>query len=282
MISTRGSGGTVASSAGDLVGSLGRVGADPDLVAEVNEDSASGAADDNSIHFPGGDGLIMSGDDTSFVDLILGPTTVEAWVNVDEYAQEWEDIFRLENTLKLGFHNGSIVFTTLGVYDYLSEVPVPAGDWHHVAVVWEPGVGATFYLDGVESAFVAHTGLARDPENTDISIGWSHGQTSMLIGSIDRLRMHAAMLDPADLDSDAANPKGVYDSHCRRFRSRQPALRRTLVPRVLKRIRSCVPVFPNLWPEQRVKAAIPPSPSMGSIPALSSRMTTACCRLKET
>ena len=196
-----GSGNTTTSNPGGLVGTLG-LSNPPDLTGAivVNNDNPAGAANDKSIQFTGVDGLSAAGEQAAFEDLIQNPLTVEAWVKVDQFAQEWEDVFRLGNSLKLGFHNGNIVWTTLGVLDWQSEVPVPAGEWHHIAVAWTPGDIAIFYLDGEEVNSIIDAGPARALQNSLLSIGSSHTASSILIGSIDRLRIHNAVLEPAQLD----------------------------------------------------------------------------------
>ncbi len=205
-----GSGNTTTSNPGGLVGTLG-LSNPPDLTGAivVNSDNPAGAANDKSIQFTGVDGLSAAGEQAAFEDLIQNPLTVEAWVKVDQFAQEWEDVFRLGNSLKLGFHNGNMVWTTLGVLDWQSEVPVPAGEWHHIAVAWTPGDIAIFYLDGEEVNSIIDAGPARALQNSLLSIGSSHTASSILIGSIDRLRIHNAVLEPAQLDSVAATPKAV-------------------------------------------------------------------------
>ncbi len=205
-----GSGNTTTDSVSGLVGTLGLTNP-PDVsgAVVVNDDNPAGAANDKSMQFTGVDGLSAAGEQAAFADLIQNPLTVEAWVKVDQYAQTWEDIFRIGNSLKLGFNNGNIVWTTLGVYDWLSQVPVPAGEWHHIAVTWVPGDIAVFYLDGEEANVLGHTGLARALQNNLLSIGSSHTASSILIGSIDRLRIHNTILEPAQLDSVANAPKPV-------------------------------------------------------------------------
>jgi hypothetical protein len=208
-----GSGLITTSSVGNFTGAFG-LPDQPDLTGAivVNDDSPAGTVADKSIQFTGVDGLTTQVDRAILTNLIANPLTVEAWVKVDEFAQTWEDIFRLGNSLKLGFNNGNIVFTTLGVYDWLSAVPVSTGEWHHIAVAWTPTDSAIFYLDGQEVNFMVHAGAARALQNNMLSIGASHTASSMLIGSIDRLRIHSVLLEPDQLDSDGGNPKAAQSS----------------------------------------------------------------------
>ncbi len=206
-----GSGETVSSTEGNLEGTFG-FSVDPESLAQINDDSPSGAEGDTSLFLPGSDGLSASVEVAPVTDIIQGPMTMETWVTIDEFDETWEDIFRIGNTVKLGFNNGNLLFTTLGVLDWFTEVPMPVGEWHHFAVVWTPEVDAVFYFDGEEVAAVADDRPARTPQNDNLSIGSSHTLSSPLNGSLDRFRIHQAALTPDQLDSDPANPMEALDS----------------------------------------------------------------------
>lgn len=182
--------------------------------AVVVQESASGIAGDNSIKFNGTEGIIADPGDNFFLDdLLFLPHTVEAWVKIDQFSETWVDIFRYASSVKMGFNNGNLIYTYLGVIDIFPQVDIPItpGEWHHIAVSCDLGIGVYFYLDGVEAAFYPLDSAPREPdEASDLTIGWS-GSASILEGAIDRFRMHTGILGPDELDSVADDPKPVYD-----------------------------------------------------------------------
>lgn len=199
-----GSGSTVTDNNGEFVANLG-VALDPSLLPASETASPSGKAGDRSFR-PNG-GLLVYDDVNPVLAVQQGPLTVEAWVKPDELLG-WRDICRIGNSLKAGFADSTLVFTLLGIVDVQTTVQVPLdGKWHHVAYVWEAGVGVTFFLDGVQAAFVEATGAARNYQNQQLSLGSSYDGSSNFNGLLDRVRIHNALLTAADLDSAAATAK---------------------------------------------------------------------------
>ncbi|MGI6455362.1 MAG: LamG-like jellyroll fold domain-containing protein [bacterium] len=176
----------------------------------VQEDSPSGQAGDRSVV---ANGLTVDDSDNPILDLQQGPVTFEAWVKPINLTGN-QDIVRIGNSLKVGFAGTNLLFTLLGIVDVNSNVPIPVDDdaWHHVAYAWDPGVDVAFFLDGEEVARVAETRGARDYQNSLMSIGSDHVGNSPLQAGLDRFRVHNAVLEAGDLDSDAANPKPLLDS----------------------------------------------------------------------
>lgn len=182
------------------------------LLPSSEADSPSGATNDRSVN-PNGGFRVDDSDSPVLADLQNGPVTVECWVKPTTLIG-WTDLTRIGNSIKAGFSNVSPVFTFLGIVDIIPPtltVPVD-GDWHHVAYVWEPGVGVTFYLDGDTSEFVEETGVPRDYQNSLMSIGSDHAGTSIFNGLMDRLRIHQAVVAQADLDVNAANPTAIGEN----------------------------------------------------------------------
>jgi len=108
----------------------------------------------------------------------------------------------------MGFHNGNLLFTLLGIVDVESTYQLPADQtWHHIAMAWDPGAGVSFYVDGELKEYIENTDAARDLQNNILSVGSSDTGSSPLYGEIDRARIHNAALKVSELDSDAANPK---------------------------------------------------------------------------
>src|SRR5690606_26382036 len=85
------------------------------------------------------------------------------------------------------------------------------GAWTHLAATWEPGVGITYFVDGVEAAFFEETRPMRVPQHNYIGIG-SAGTAEPIDASIDRVRVHQAKLTADELDAVAAEPKPVLSS----------------------------------------------------------------------
>ncbi|MBI1387597.1 MAG: hypothetical protein GC154_04035 [bacterium] len=206
-----GSGESVMDLSGQHTGTFGFA-ANPDALVTLTDESPSGAAGDKSAFFNGTSSVLFGQDtDNPFLDVVDGPITSEAWVNVVDYPVANVDIYRYGSSYKFGFSNGNLLFTHFGIADYFSEAAIEPGAWHHVAAVWDAGSSITYYVDGVEMGVVETTNASRAIQNNDLIIGGSTGG-SFFHGSIDRLRVHHAVLTPDQLDSDPANPKPPLDT----------------------------------------------------------------------
>ena len=146
------------------------------------------------------------------------PVTWEAWVNVDaERVSDYEDYFRLANTFKIGADtNHCFEVTLLGVEDIPSRViqMTAGGGWTHVAAVWKPGVGVTFYQDGYERDKVESTNLPNDYQSQSkvLTIGSDNRGGCLFKGKLDRMRIYNRVLANNELDSNPANPKPIGDA----------------------------------------------------------------------
>ena len=158
-----GQGVTSASSVASTVLTLGK-GFDVSNDPVGSTDSPSGMTGDLAGEF-NGIGWCSGTFDGEPLDLTK-PVTWEAWVNVDaERVGDYEDYFRLANTFKIGADtNHCFEVTLLGVEDIRSKViqMTAGGGWTHVAAVWKPGVGVTFFQDGYEMDSVESTNLPKD------------------------------------------------------------------------------------------------------------------------
>ena len=144
------------------------------------------------------------------------PFTFEAWVyrSVDA-GDDYEDFFRIGNTVKVGLtKTKTFEMTYLGKADIYSDLIMDnTGTWMHIAAVAEPGVGVTFFKDGVEINKTEYSGSPRDYQNDVITLGADNACTaSLFMGMLDRVRLHQAALTAAELDSDSKNPKPVTDA----------------------------------------------------------------------
>lgn len=203
---------TTTSRVNGLVGTLGT----PEVLENEpvsTADSPSQGASDKSVTLNGQGFLVVDDSVLPVLNLATNAFTMEAWIKPDlNDFRPLEGIMGYGNSVKLGLMNsGELVFTLFGVVDINSGMYVlPYGDWHHVAAVWEPGVGVTFYLDG-NPAFITETRMPRTPSNSYLTVG-GENLNNAFMGSLDRMRVHIAALTQEQLDSVAAFPKGPLAS----------------------------------------------------------------------
>jgi len=214
-----GSGTNVTDSVSKLSGQLG-IYADPANDPVVVADSPSGATSDKAVSLNVGNStstgfLVVEDSDNPILALATNEFTIEAWLKLDSSgSRQIQGIGAYGNSYKLGLNSGQIQFTLFGVVDINSGLFFPADDtWHHVAVAWQPGVGATFFLDGSNDTFISETGSMRAFQNNYLTIG-SEGVANgnAIEGTIDRFRIHKAALTSDQLDSVADTPKGLLSS----------------------------------------------------------------------
>jgi hypothetical protein len=215
-----GSGSSVTDNSGEFTASMGLV-VTPESIPSTRTDSPSGKAGDRAL-VPGG-GLYVD-DAATALDITEGPITLEAWFKM-EALNQYQDILSYGDTYKIGINNGYVVWTFRTVEDTLSEIPLDADNtWHHVAMAWEPGVGVSFYFDGALASYAETTSLFRAPVQNVLFIGSGYNGGSPLPGLLDRVRIHNALLDETQLDSDAANPKAPLTSTLASFNFDETAL----------------------------------------------------------
>lgn len=196
-----GSGNAVKDSSGKYSAKLG-LGVD-------ESQSPSGKVDDRSV-WPLG-GLKVDDSNNPAFTFQNGPLTIEAWINPSEFSG-YTDLMDIGNSIKVGFSNNTFVFTLLGIIDDQTDATIPVdGNWHHIAYIWNPGVDVSYYLDGELAQTIAETQMPRNFDRNEMTIGSAHGGGSNFFGRIDRVRVHSAILTPAQLDSDAKNPKAASD-----------------------------------------------------------------------
>ena len=210
-----GQGITSASSVGSTVLTLGK-GFDVSNDPVGSTDSPSGMTGDLAGEF-NGIGWCSGTFDGEPLDLTK-PVTWEAWVNIDaERVGDYEDYFRLANTFKIGADtNHCFEVTLLGVEDIRSKViqMTAGGGWTHVAAVWKPGVGVTFFQDGYEMDSVESTNLPKDYQSQSkvLTIGSDNRGGCLFKGKLDRMRVYNRALANYELDSNPANPMPIGDA----------------------------------------------------------------------
>lgn len=212
-----GAGTNITDSAGGLSGPLGLY-LDPvaDMPFISADDAPSGVSGDNSLKVTGNGYLMVDDRVGPVLDITNGPITIEAWVflrTASPGSTLWEGIARYGGSYKLGMRGRNLAFTLFGKADIFSGRIIPANQWIHVAAVWTPGTGVTFYTNGVPNS-VANTNTAARPVFDNFLTVAFEGPSSSatpraLPGSVDRVRIHHAALTSDQIDSDAANLKPV-------------------------------------------------------------------------
>lgn len=204
-----GSGPTVASTVNGLVGTLGAI-VDPLNDPEIVPDSPSGSPGDTSVRLQNQGFLVAQDAPETLLNLVNDAFTIEAWVRMDEVRQ-YGGIVSYGSAYKMCMYNDRFRFTLLGIVDIDSPYFMPIGEWHHLATVWQPGVGVTFFVDGIEYAFVEETRSIRAPLNNYLFIG-SEAFGNNFVGCIDRVRVHKEALTAADLDADPMSTRPLRES----------------------------------------------------------------------
>lgn len=232
-----GSGATTTDTASGLAGLLGTV-QDPAVdKADLVDASPSGQAGDRAIETFGG-GFLLAEDTNDTLAITNGPITLETWVYIDPNtpAKAAEGFLAYGNSYKLGLRGGKLVFTLFGVVDVENPGdPILAGQWVHVAAVWEPGVGVRFHVNDVET-FVEETRLARPALHNYLSLA-SEGLGNNSVARYDRMRIHHAALGAEEIDKVAATPKPAFANTLVNYQFNQSALPAT---------NSIVPVLPTV------------------------------------
>ncbi len=205
-----GSGKVIASTTNGLSGTLG-LPLNPLAVPLSTTDSPSGVEGDRAVELANGAFLVVNDAPGPILAVSTTPLTLEGWVKHSSLsALGNEGIVAYGGAYKVGLNNGQLIFTLFGVVDVFSGFFLTPDTWHHVAVVNEPGVGVTFYLDGVP-AFVEETRAMIPFGNAYLNIGAERLGTT-ITGSLDRIRIHSAVLPVEELDTVAATPKPVLTS----------------------------------------------------------------------
>jgi hypothetical protein len=200
-----GTGPTVTDTASALIGTLGTQ-QDPFADTVVLSDvSPSGSPGDRSITTSGNGFLAADDSATKVLGFTNGPITIECWININgAFFKPNEGIVAYGGSYKMGMRGGEQVFTLFGIADITNTVAglIPTDTWVHLAAAWEPGVGVHFYVNGV-SNFTAHTAISARPTlHNYLSIA-SEGLGNSVVASLDRVRIHNALLTDAQLDVNA-------------------------------------------------------------------------------
>ncbi len=218
-----GKGTTVTDGVNKLVGTFGPPmdpANDPTIIP-----GPSGKAGDTAVQLPVGTqaGYLVVDDSagTPILNFTTNAFTLETWINIDPNDLRVNEGFFSYGTAttgggsyKFGMNNGQLRFTLYTIVDIDSGLfPALSGPgWHHVAAVWQPGVGVTFYLDGGQAVTKAETRNFIAINASILTIGAERFGNAFM-GAMDRARIYNVALTPDQLDSVAATPKPL-DSTC--------------------------------------------------------------------
>jgi len=155
--------------------------------AGVNANVAGPAGFDSAAHFAGGDRVNL-GQPAELAGL-SNNFTLAAWINPDNTSGWKRFLARDRSSANAGFGfgiaNAQLAFTTWGVKDYYSGVNVPAGQWSHVALVFDAYNTAHFYLNGELVNSIAGPGAVRSGGLGDFLIGTDSYYSQHFAGLID-------------------------------------------------------------------------------------------------
>ncbi len=183
-----------------------------------SENTPSDNPGDHAIQVNGSGGVVVGDYGQQILDLSEGqPITMEVWLYPEEPVTDWTGLVQYGQSgqgYKIGIRgNGEFLFTLLGVVDVSTSMIYiePDGEWHHLAAIWEPGIGVTFYHNGEEMDFVSETRDMIVPAAKELWIGVEHGAQYGFACTLDRVRISDGVVAPEDLDSDPDNSKQPTD-----------------------------------------------------------------------
>ena len=151
-------------------------------------------------------GATLNGNDALSIDLLTSqegknPLSFSAWVKADSTSSGGHMVMSTDDggydwsVLQVGDHWH--VYTGNSMMD--TGFQVSPGVWHHIAALFIPGVGTTFYLDGVGS-FIPE--ISYDASTAQMVIGaGGDGMSNFFDGSIDRVRVWDKVLTQDEIQA---------------------------------------------------------------------------------
>ena len=142
------------------------------------------------------------------LDFRTAPFFVEAWVRHRGQQEQQFGASILSfgdgGGWRLGInHKGETLFTLYGIREQAgTHSIVPAdGQWHHVAVSFHHCRSVDYYVDSVLTDQLELKGFPHSPGNPLVRVGNEIGLVTPFVGDIDRIRVSAGTVDPAELDA---------------------------------------------------------------------------------
>ena len=129
--------------------------------------------------------------------VLTGDISITCWVNPSAFDGR-QGFAGLDTGYVFKVHEGGVLcFTTPGISDMASNASViEAGIWQHVAVSFQPGQDAIFYINGVETERI--TGSSINAGGGPFRIG-SNQWSENLIGLIDEVRIYNHILTESEI-----------------------------------------------------------------------------------
>ncbi|MCO5189956.1 MAG: hypothetical protein M9918_17410 [Anaerolineae bacterium] len=150
-------------------------------------------------------------DDASHIDTIANDMTIMAWINPDELVGIQNIIGHARTSSNDGFMfnvnaDGNLRFTLGGVKQLVSAATVQTETWQHVAVVFDSGNDAYFYLNGALIDTVSNASSMLLNSDDPLMIGGTTeigtGNLRWLFdGQIDELALYSREMSAAELES---------------------------------------------------------------------------------
>ena len=135
--------------------------------------------------------------------------SVSAWINPESIPAQFaaRRIFGNNNGgWMCGLNGDGLIFTTRFIQDYLQPgAGLVAGNWAHVAFVFDSTFGVTFYVDGFQLGFVPGSAPANTP-NPDWFIGGFNGSIEFWDGLLDDVQVYSGELTSAQVMMLATTP----------------------------------------------------------------------------
>ncbi|MFV1979530.1 MAG: LamG-like jellyroll fold domain-containing protein [Rhodothermia bacterium] len=114
--------------------------------------------------------------------------TIEAWIR-PEATDGTRYIVSKDGAFALLLNGGNLRLRAGTDYDKTLSSPIPAGEWHHVAVAFDDNNDAQFYVDGQPAGGVVTGALPSELNSNSLSIGQKGGDTGYFEGQIDEVRV---------------------------------------------------------------------------------------------
>ncbi len=163
-------------------------------INDINEKPTAGAG--NALEF---DGPSSGGGSDEYVDCgtddifnLSNGFTIECWINPDN--TDWGMYVARsqggpDKGYNFGHSGGNLVFITRGIKEYNTSVAITTGEWQHVAVVFNTGNDALFYLNGEYKQTVTGSSPVTTQSGLDLYIGQYSEEMGYFDGKIDEVRI---------------------------------------------------------------------------------------------
>jgi hypothetical protein len=157
--------------------------------------------------------------------------TIQAWIAPQEYSWNRAGIVDRDQDKKSGYSLDINHLGQIGIHAHVNgqwqgvETPgkVPLLTWTHVTAVFDPSVGFSIYLDGVQACSKPASGMVKDAGGLDLYVGMAHQKqfpwayereitkrflsNMVFSGRIDEVRIFDKVLSPGDIQSDFLQSK---------------------------------------------------------------------------